>query len=134
MIVKLEAEDLPDKIVEQLKGWANGDLRQALNEAIQETAETGAKMLQKDGPYKSRMGKYAKGWQATLRKRRYSSITGLEQYSINNKTRYQLTHLLENGHVGRDGKRVKAFEHIKPVEEFMETLVVSNANKKLAGR
>ena len=54
-------------------------------------------------------GKYGRGWR--LKKNAKGS------YVIHNATGYQLTHLLENGHVLRNGGRSRAIPHIKPVEE-----------------
>lgn len=133
MIVKANPDNLPEELVKELQDWTNTELRQKVNEAIKETAETGAKMLRGGGPYKERTGKYTKDWDEKLRKKALTAITKTEEYSVYNKKKYQLTHLLEKGHLSRNGERVKPFEHIKPTEEFMETLVVSNIRKHVEG-
>lgn len=53
-------------------------------------------------------GDYAKGWTN-------SSINGVQV--IYNKTDYQLTHLLEFGHVKVDGGRTESKPHIRIAEE-----------------
>lgn len=53
-------------------------------------------------------GIYAKGW----RRKKQG-----EGYIVHNSTDYQLTHLLEHGHVKINGGRVPAKVHIRPVEE-----------------
>lgn len=59
-------------------------------------------------------GKYAKGWQV----KKLDKMTQV----VHNATAYQLTHLLENGHVVRNAKgtygRTNGIKHIKPVEEW----------------
>jgi len=53
-------------------------------------------------------GKYKKGWKIKKDENAFKLIC-----TIHNKNRYQLTHLLENGHLMRNGVRTKAFPHIR---------------------
>ncbi|HJD38157.1 MAG TPA: HK97 gp10 family phage protein [Candidatus Blautia ornithocaccae] len=132
MIVKIDAEELPEELVRQLQDFANGELKQKVNEAIKETAKAGAKMLKQSSDYNDRTGEYRKGWNVKLRKGKYSSVTMTEQYSVNNR-KHQITHLLEKGHASRNGGRVKPYEHFAPTEEALETLVIEKINKKIGG-
>lgn len=73
------------------------------------------KELKEKSPRGNRTEKhYADGWRI---KREYKDGTAELTLIIHNTNKPGLTHLLENGHLGRDGKRVKAKEHIKPVQE-----------------
>ena len=91
------------------------ELAQGLSEYSQEVADAIKKAtvqeLKSTSPVLT--GSYAKGW---AKKNTYESKSS-KRNTVYNKTDYQLTHLLEKGHVGRDGRRVKAIEHIRPVEE-----------------
>ena len=109
MIVKIDAEELPEELVRQLQDFANGELKQKVNEAIKETAKAGAKMLKQSSDYNDRTGEYRKGWNVKLRKGKYSSATMTEQYSVNNR-KHQITHLLEKGNASRNGGRGKQYE------------------------
>lgn len=53
-------------------------------------------------------GDYKKGWRVKKVKK---------SYFVHNKTDYQLTHLLENGYVQKDGKRKAGRPHIRPAEQ-----------------
>lgn len=58
-----------------------------------------------------REGDYIKGWGTTKKG---------NSFIVHNKTDYQLTHLLEYGHVKRGGKgRTKTKAHIRPAEAYM---------------
>lgn len=78
-------------------------------------AEQGAKKLKETSPKLS--GDYAKGWKVS--KDEGKSYGDDASYIIHNKTNYQLTHLLENGHATRNGGRTKSIKHIKPVEDMV---------------
>ena len=89
--------------------------------AIDEESKEAAKGLKNQSPVLT--GDYAKGWTSkNTYKGKYSKIN-----TIHNKTDYQLTHLLEYGHVKRNGGRVAAKPHIKPVE----TRVIENLTRKV---
>lgn len=74
-------------------------------------------------------GDYAKGWRLKKDK------VGKNRYivKIHNKTNYQLTHLLEDGHVTRNGGRTKAIPHIRPVEEKYAKKFEQELKKDIGG-
>ncbi len=83
------------------------DVSEAVDEAARETAKAIAADLRETSPKKT--GEYAKGW--TYRK------TGVGAYRVHNKTKPQLTHLLEHGHAKAGGGRVEGIPHIKPAKD-----------------
>ena len=89
--------------------------------------------MKQGGPYTERTGKYTKDWTHDVRGSRASAITGLNGYSVYNKKHYQLTHLLEKGHQARNGGRVRAFEHIAPVNDTLGELAVQKIMQKVRG-
>lgn len=126
MVVNVKPEQLSDAIRGQLEEYS-ADVTKAINQNLKEVAETTAETLKKGGSYKERTGKYTPDWSVTARKA--VSVTQGEQYSVNNRKHYQLTHLLEKGHVTRNGKRTRAFEHILPAEQAAEELAVEAVEK-----
>lgn len=86
------------------------EIQEEITEAAQKIAKEGALKLQETSP--KRTGKYRKGWKVKTNKGK-----GFVSCIIHNSTNYQLTHLLENGHLNRDGSKTAAKVHIKPVEE-----------------
>ena len=112
MVVKVDYNSLSEEIQNQLKNFGTS-LNREINEGLKEVAEKTAETLRQGGPYNERSGKYTRDWDVKLRKRSYSSVTMTEEYTVYNKKNYQLTHLLEKGHVSRNGSRVRPFEHYK---------------------
>ncbi len=82
------------------------EVAEGLEEAKINAAQGVVSYLRANSPKQT--GTYAKGWRITK--------AGTAQV-IHNKTRYQLTHLLENGHVKAKGGRVAAKVHIRPAEQ-----------------
>ncbi len=128
MVVKVDYNSLSEEIQNQLKTFGTA-LNREINEGLKEVAEKTAETLRQGGPYNERSGKYTRDWAVKLRSRSYSSVTMTEEYTVYNKKNYQLTHLLEKGHVSRNGSRVRPFEHIKPAEELAEQMAISEVNK-----
>jgi hypothetical protein len=71
---------------------------------------------------------YAKSW--TTKKMAENSHT--LQMTVHSKNRYQLAHLLENGHAKRGGGRVEGKPHIAPAEKNGELLLESLIKKELS--
>ena len=76
-----------------------------------EVAKKGAKTLRQTSPKKT--GDYRKGWRVKTYEGTYDTMS-----VIYNSTDWQLTHLLENGHITRNGRtKTKPIVHIYPVEQ-----------------
>lgn len=89
------------------------EVSKAVDMAAQEATEATVQQLKRTSPRRVRgkkRGRYARGW--TFRKE------GVRSYVVFNKTDWQLTHLLENGHdILRGGKFVKHFEGIPHIAD-----------------
>jgi hypothetical protein len=82
-----------------------------------------AKELRTSEKTPDKTGDYKKGWKVKKK-----SVRGKTVYIVHNKTDYQLTHLLEKGHVLRRGGRTigeaKEFPHIRPnAEKAFDTYI-----------
>lgn len=94
-------------------------------ECVKKVAQKGAKALRSASPRQS--GQYASGWSTKTEISRTDAVS-----IIYNKAKPGLPHLLEHGHVTRNGTgrtfgRTPAHEHIAPIEteiieEFERTL------------
>lgn len=118
--VTAQINEILDEYSERVKSVAN--------DAINKTAKESASKLKNTSPKKS--GKYAKGW--TVKKERGSG--GISTVTVHNKV-YQLTHLLENGHIVRNKKgtygRTNGIKHIAPVEEWAVSELPLEIERKL---
>ena len=107
MSVETQMEDILDTY--------SKDVKKVTTEAIDKTSKESVQKLKNTSPKKS--GKYARSW-TTKRER---GRDGLVTVTVHNK-QYQLTHLIENGHIVRNKKgeygRTRGIKHIAPVEEW----------------
>lgn len=121
MSITIKPEQLQSTIQQMLH-----DIPQKVDNVIDEAAEKvskeAVKTLKATSPKRPGGGRYAKGW-ATKK-------VG-KQIVIHNKTDYQLTHLLENGHdIVSHGRKVGHYggqKHIAPVEQE----VIENMTKEV---
>ena len=96
----------------ELLDQVNKEVEESAKKNIKAVAKESVAKLKNTSPMKT--GSYAKGW-GTKKK-------GDMDVVVHNRTDYQLTHLLENGHVIRNKKgtygRTHGIKHIAPVEEW----------------
>lgn len=105
------------------------EIQDGIVSAAEELADYGVKKLKNTkGTYKVRTGDYNKSWTKKVdRGKSYVHAT------IHNKKHYRLTHLLEDGHVTRNGKRTKAYKHISPVNDEIQKKYLKKVEDIIGG-
>jgi len=118
MVVSTTYDQLSAELQKALETY-NQEIVEGMNGAYKELADAGVAKLQTTKPYHDRTGKYSAGFAVSQRKNAVTA-TGAESFTIHNKKHYQITHLLEHGHLTRSGSRTRAFEHWKPTLEELD--------------
>jgi hypothetical protein len=123
----VEIDGLTNEIARYLQQYTR-EVEDEIKVSQKEVSREAVKVLKKTGGFEDLSGDYRKGWKAKK--------VG-NSYVIHNATDYQLTHLLEKGHVikngtGRSYGRTRAFEHIAPVEKRVIDEYIKRVEKAIA--
>ena len=109
-------EQLSDAIKEILDDYSD-ELEKNIGEVMGKVAQKGVQMLKSTSP-KSKTsphkGMYARGWKVSVENHR-----NLTHEAVIYNVHAGIPHLLENGHLTRNGKRTRAQTHIAPVEDTL---------------
>lgn len=112
MARKTPLDKFSDEIADILEGYSD-EVMGSLEEAVKEVTKAGAKALRAESKRTfGGTGRYAKGWTSTVETGKRSA-----QGTIYNKDLPGLPHLLEHGHLNRDGSRTPGRIHIAKVEK-----------------
>ena len=110
--MKVNIGNLNKAVNDMLETYCS-EVAEVVDEALPKVGQDAVKELKQTSP--NRTGDYAKGWAKKVEKERLSS-----RLIVYNKTRYQLTHLLEKGHAKVGGGFVPGKPHIKPAQDKAE--------------
>lgn len=122
---KVKIEDLDAEIMKSLNEYADYAADE-MKKAVKDATQSIKKDIQANAPKAT--GAYAKSWTVKTQKENSSSIDQV----VHSRNRYQLAHLLENGHAKRGGGRVEGRPHIKPAEEKGKEQLVEDIKHALS--
>jgi len=106
----ININQLANEIAKGLTDYSQ-DVVEKVNVSSAKVGKMAVKQLKQTSPKDS--GDYAKSW----RMKTEPAVGQPNKQIIHNKDHYQLSHLLENGHVKAGGGRVSGKPHIRPAEE-----------------
>lgn len=118
--MNVKADGLASAISKELAEYSQ-DVTDSLKEEIKQAAKECRREIQEKSPVLT--GSYRKGWRDKVA---YESAEDI-RVVIRNRTDYQLTHLLEDGHAGRGGTAkgsAPPHPHIGPAEKNAEQKLI----------
>ena len=130
---KIKPVDLTATVNKMLDDYGD-EVYKVLGDCIKETCEEARDELRdvkKFSPNGHPSGDYSRDWEYEQRRKSRTSWNSV----VYNFAHYQLTHLLENGHVLKRGGRVigsvQAYPHIKEVNDKAQENVVKKVEEML---
>lgn len=118
--MNINIDDLADAVIDALETYSE-EITENIKAEVTKAGNYAKEIVKAASPELT--GDYKKGWTV---KTAYDGQND-RRVIIHNRTDYQLTHLLEYGFVGRDGKRVEGQAHIEfaqlTAEKFFEKRV-----------
>ena len=110
MARKIRLQELEIEIVKELKDYSD-EVAEGIKKAVKDVVKETVRTLKATSPRDT--GEYARGWTSKVEFESSEDI----RVRISNRTKPQLTHLLENGHAKVNGDRVDGRPHIRPAEQ-----------------
>ena len=117
-------DGMAEAIMEELNKFSKATATE-LKKAINEAGKTAKKEIEKNAP--KRTGRYKRSWRVKKMKETADSL----EITVHSKDRYQIAHLLENGHAKRNGGRVMGTPHIKDAQETAEKQLMDDIERAL---
>ena len=109
--------DFASALMEELTKYSD-EVKKETRTILKEEADNLVNTLKSTSP--NATGKYAKGW--TVKKNYENNLN--VSYTVYQKNKPQLSHLLEFGYATRSGGRVAGRSHIAPAEETAKETIV----------
>lgn len=110
MARKIPLQELEIEIVKKLEAYSD-EVTEGLKKAVKDVAKETVRTLKTTSPRDT--GEYARGWTYKVEFESSDDI----RVRISNRTKPQITQLLENGHAKVNGGRVDGKPHIRPAEQ-----------------
>lgn len=126
--MNIEITQLDSAISEILSGY-DAEARDAVKRAVSKTAKATNAEIKRHVTFKSRTGKYVDAFalkKVSVKKTVYSEVWHVKPPG------HRIAHLLENGHMNRDGSRTKAFPHIIYGEKLARGMLPDEIEKELS--
>lgn len=126
---KVDYKELQKELMAYLTEYGE-DIQEDVEEVTDETTKAARAELKQTSPRSGRKRKdpYYRGWSVKIQKKGRHKYTKV----VWNRTNYQLTHLLEFGHVTRNGTGwVSPQPHIRQVEEKYKVKFIDLLNKRI---
>lgn len=120
----------PDQLQSEIMGILNeynNNVTEGTKEAVKKVVKFGVNEVMAASRANFKGKKYASGWTSMIETGRLSA-----QGAIYNGKVPGLPHLLENGHVKRDGDFKTGTVHIKPVEEEVNRIFEETVKKNIS--
>lgn len=122
--MSIRIEGLAAAVEEQLLEYCQ-EVTDDVKDSVKASAKACVEELRANSPELT--GDYAKGWRSKVAYEDNFDI----RMQVHNKTDYQLTHLLEDGHAKVSGGRVDARPHIASAAENASKLLEKNVEMKV---
>ena len=131
---KIKPIDLTETIDKLLKEYGE-DVYEVMCDSIKEVSKEAMndlKAVRKFSPNGQPSGAYSKSWDVERIQVTRFSVEDI----VYNEDHYRLTHLLENGHALKRGGRtygsVRAYEHIKPVNDAAQEKLIRQVESRIS--
>lgn len=126
---KVNIGKLSNEVMDMLNEY-NNSVEVVLTEELDSVSKEGVKKLKGESPKQS--GEYAKSW-----KRKMTGKNTLHPEIVLYNEKYQLTHLLEFGHIkvlwgNRTNSMVAPIMHIAPINDWCQENVVDNVSMRIS--